>query len=199
MTQSHDRYTASGAPDAPAAAPATTPGESLIDTGESPDIASPTPASPDAAASQDPSAAARERDEYRELLLRKTAEFDNYRRRVEREKRELADHVAGEIMTELLPVVDDFTRALGVGSADAPDSFRQGVELIHRRFLDALAKRGVTVIDPLGEPFDPHVHEAVSRVAAGDHADGEIVVVYSPGYKLGDRLLRPARVQVATA
>lgn len=192
MTQSHEYHHTPGEP-------ASSPGESLIDTGVSPDAATSLPDGRDAAAPQDVSTTARERDEFRDLLLRKTAEFDNYRRRVEREKRDLADHVAGELITELLPVVDDFTRALSVGSADAPDSFRQGVELIHRRLLDALAKRGVTVLAPLGELFDPHVHEAVSRIPAEGHADGEIVAVYSPGYLLGDRLLRPARVQVATA
>lgn len=198
MTQSHERSKNPGSPGAAAAAPRSAPAESMIDTGLSLDGETSPPDAPEAAAS-DLTAAARERDEYRDLLLRKTAEFDNYRRRVEREKRELAEHVSGELITELLPVVDDFTRALTVGSVDAPDSFRQGVELIHRRLLDALAKRGVTVLDPLGDIFDPHVHEAVSRIPADGHADGEIVAVYSQGYMLGDRLLRPARVQVATA
>jgi molecular chaperone GrpE len=142
-------------------------------------------------------AAERSRDEYYDLLLRKTAEFDNYRRRVERERRELSDYVAGEFVKELLPVIDDFDRAL---AADATTgAFREGVELIRRRLMEVLAKRGVTVLDPLGEAFDPHQHEAVARVPAAGRRDGEIVEVFSRGYKLGDRLLRPAMVKVATA
>jgi molecular chaperone GrpE len=194
MIPSHDHSHPQGA-----AASSASPGESIVDTGESPDTTVSVPGDRAAASNHDAATAARERDEYRDLLLRKTAEFDNYRRRVEKERRELADHVAGELITELLPVVDDFARALGIDHTGPPDSFRQGVELIHRRLLDVLAKRGVAVLNPLGDTFDPHVHEAVSRVPAGDHADGEIVAVYSPGYTLGDRLLRPARVQVATA
>jgi molecular chaperone GrpE len=140
-------------------------------------------------------------EDYYDLLLRKTAEFDNYRKRVERERRELSDYVVGEFVKELLPVIDDFTRALGTEpTTNGNTAFRQGVELIHKRLLDALAKRGVTVIDPLGEAFNPHEHEAVARVPAWqDTRDGEVVEVFSPGYKLGDRLLRPAIVKVATA
>src|SRR5262249_3234626 len=141
----------------------------------------------------------RQRDEYYDLLLRKTAEFDNYRKRVERERRELSEYTAGEFVKELLPVLDDFTRALKTTGTSTPETFRQGVDLIHRRLQDVRSKRGVTVINPLGEMFDPHQHEAVARVAAKDHRDGEIVEVFSPGYKIGDRLLRPAMVKVATA
>jgi molecular chaperone GrpE len=154
-------------------------------------------AAAEAGAPADSEALRRERDEYRDLLLRKTAEFDNYRKRVERERRELADYATGEFVKELLPVFDDFSRALAAASGD--ETFRQGVELIHKRLLDALAKRGVSMLDPLGEDFDPHQHEAVARVPAVSHRDGEIVEVFSPGYRLGERLLRPAMVKVATA
>lgn len=140
----------------------------------------------------------RQRDEYYDLLLRKTAEFDNYKRRVERERRELGDYTVGEFAKELLPVIDDFARALDQAGA-ATDPFAQGVQLIYRRLLDVLTKRGVVVLDPTGEPFDPHLHEAVARVPAEGRQDGEIVEVFSRGYKLGDRLLRPAMVKVATA
>jgi molecular chaperone GrpE len=142
--------------------------------------------------------AARLRDEYYDLLLRKTAEFENYRKRVERERRELSDYTVGEFVRELLPILDDFGRAIAADERSG-GAFRQGVELIHKRLLDVLARRGVSIIDPLGETFDPHLHEAVARVAADHHRDGEIVEVFSRGYKLGDRLLRPAMVKVATA
>jgi molecular chaperone GrpE len=143
--------------------------------------------------------AARQRDEYYDLLLRKTAEFDNYRRRVERERRELADYAVGEFVKDLLPILDDFTRAIDQAGGAPGDAITRGVELIHRRLLDALARRGVAILDPAGELFDPHQHEAVARVPAEGRRDGEIVEVFSRGYKLGDRLLRPAMVKVATA
>jgi molecular chaperone GrpE len=156
------------------------------------------PARGSGASSGEVDAVSRQRDEYYDLLLRKTAEFDNYRKRVERERRELAEYTTGEFVKELLPVLDDFTRAMNT-SGGAPEMFRQGMELIWRRLQDTLAKRGITIIDPLGEQFDPHQHEAVARVAAGQHRDGEIVEVFSRGYRLNDRLLRAAMVKVATA
>jgi molecular chaperone GrpE len=143
-------------------------------------------------------AALRQRDEYYDRLLRKTAEFDNYRKRAERERRELSEYVVGEFAKELLPTLDDFDRALTVDARDG-EALRQGIELVQKRLLDTLARRGVAVIDPLGEIFDPHQHEAVARVSAEGRRDGEIVEVFSRGYKIGDRLLRPAMVKVATA
>lgn len=140
----------------------------------------------------------RQRDEYQDLLLRRSAEFDNYRKRIERERRELTDYTNGEFAKELLPIVDDFARALAA-PGDPNDPLRQGIDLVFRRFLDALGKRGITVIEPLGEPFDPHVHEAVARVHSPGHRDGEIVEVFSRGFRIGERLLRPAMVKVATS
>ena len=140
----------------------------------------------------------RQRDEYRDLALRKAAEFDNYRKRVERERRELSELAATDLIKQILPLLDDLERALQTESSDAA-TYRQGVELIHRQLLDLLAKRGVEVMDPLGADFDPHAHEAIAREPAGNHRDGEIVEVYNRGYRLGDRLLRPAKVKVATA
>jgi molecular chaperone GrpE len=177
-------------PDTPGAAR-----EAVVDTGIEVEQASTTAAAA-GNGTRAPSVEA-QRDEYYDLLLRKTAEFDNYRKRVEREKRELSDHVVGEFVKELLPVLDDFARALAT-PADA-QGFRSGVELIHRRLTDLLSRRGVEVIDPLGQPFDPHFHEAVQRVPAAGAQDGEVVEVYSRGYKLRDRLLRPAIVKVAIA
>lgn len=155
-------------------------------------------ASPADGASLDVSALAKQRDEFQDLLLRRTAEFDNYRKRVERERRELTDYTNGEFAKDLLPIVDDFARALAV-PGEAGDPLRQGIDLVFRRLLDALGKRGVSVIDPLGESFDPHQHEAVARVQSPTHRDGEIVEVFSRGFKIGDRLLRPAMVKVATS
>ena len=143
--------------------------------------------------------ARRERDDYYDRLLRKTAEFDNYRKRTERERREMAQYATGDVLEALLPIVDGFERALQADAGADAGAYRKGVELIYKQLQDVLAKRGVTPIDPLGESFDPHWHDAVVREAATDGRDGEVTEVFSRGYRLGDRLLRPAMVKVATA
>jgi molecular chaperone GrpE len=141
-----------------------------------------------------------QRDEYYDLLLRKTAEFDNYRRRTERERRDAGDRAVAEFVTDLLQVVDDLERAAGTEAAGGGvDAYREGIHLIRRRLADLLAKRGVTPVDPLGEDFDPHVHEAVVREHDPTRRDGEVVEVLAKGYRMGDRLLRPAMVKVAAS
>jgi molecular chaperone GrpE len=154
---------------------------------------------PDASAVADLDALKLERDQYKDLLLRKTAEFDNYRKRVERERREQAELANADLLRDLLPMVDDLERALTVDAGDNAEAYRRGVELIARRFADALARRGVTPIDPLGAQFDPREHEAVTHEPAEGARDGEVVAVLSRGYRLKDRLLRPAMVKVASA
>jgi molecular chaperone GrpE len=144
-----------------------------------------------------------ERDELKDRLLRITAEFDNYRKRVDRERRELAEFAAADLIRELLPVIDDLERALAAApdaAADTPavERYRSGVELIHRQLLDLLRKRNVIPIEAEGADFDPHVHQAVAREASADHREGEILEELRRGYKLGDRLLRPAMVKVAS-
>ena len=146
----------------------------------------------------------RERDEYRDLLLRKTAEFDNYRKRTARERVELARAAAVDLLTEILPLVDDLERALasdaGAGAGDeAVEAYRTGVELIHTQLLELLRKRGVTSIDTAGQPFDPHVHQAVAHEVSADHAEGTIIDELRRGYMIAGRLLRPAMVRVAKA
>jgi molecular chaperone GrpE len=140
----------------------------------------------------------RQRDDYYDRLLRKTAEFDNYRKRVERDRQSMSDSVTSEVVRDLLPLVDDLERALksDPGAKDA-EPYRKGVELIHRRLLDILSKRGVRPIDALGTDFDPHVHEAVSHEHAEGRRDGEVIEELARGYKLGERLLRPSMVKVA--
>jgi len=139
-----------------------------------------------------------QRDEFYDRLLRKTAEFDNYRKRVERERVQLADAAAADLLTELLPLVDDMERALKAG-VDGGDAVRKGVELIYKQLLDVLRKRGVKPIDALGADFDPHFHNAVIHEPAEGRRDGEVIEEFSRGYMLGDRLLRPAMVKVAKA
>jgi molecular chaperone GrpE len=141
-----------------------------------------------------------ERDRYYDLLLRKTAEFDNYRKRVERERRELIAHATADVLTELLPVIDDLERALNVDvPGEQADGYRRGVELIHRRLLDMLRRRGVTLMEAVGQPFDPHRHQAVTYEPVDGKPDGEVIEEFARGYLIGERLLRPAMVKVAKA
>jgi molecular chaperone GrpE len=140
----------------------------------------------------------RQRDEYYERLLRKTAEFENYRKRVERDRQSMVESAAADLVRDLLPLVDDLERALKADTGlEGTGSYRRGVELIHRQLLEILRKRGVRPIEALGADFDPHFHEAVSTAAAEGYRDGEIIEEFGRGYMLGDRLLRPSMVKVA--
>ncbi len=159
------------------------------------------PAADEASASPaDPAQLAEERDALRERLLRTAAEFDNYRKRVERERREVSERAAEGLLGELLPIVDDLERALAADAGDeSAQAYRRGVELIHRQLMDLLTRRGVRPIDTVGQDFDPHLHQAVVTEPAPDRRDGEILAELRRGYMLGDRLLRPAMVKVAHA
>jgi molecular chaperone GrpE len=142
--------------------------------------------------------AERQRDEYRDLLLRKTAEFENYRKRIDRERQAVTEAAAADLLEELLPLVDDLERALKAEAGkDGADAYRRGVELIHRRLNDILRKRGVRPIEAAGAAFDPHYHQAVAHEPAPGHRDGDIIEEFQRGYMLGDRLLRPSMVKVA--
>jgi molecular chaperone GrpE len=147
----------------------------------------------------DVAALQKERDEYYDLLLRTRAEFDNYRKRVERERLEVQETAASDLLRNLLPIVDDLERALGA-TADQPggtESYRRGVELIHRQLLDVLRQHGAKPIEAVGADFDPHLHQAVTHEAVPGHRDGEVVEEYRRGYTVGNRLLRPSMVKVA--
>jgi len=143
----------------------------------------------------------RERDDFEDRWKRSAAEFENYRRRTERERRELSEAAAADLIRDLLSVVDDFERALSSADADSATGpeFRRGVELIYKQLLEAVRKRGAQPFDSVGQPFDPSWHEAVAWEPAGDRPDGEITAELRRGYRLGGRLLRPAQVKVAKA
>jgi molecular chaperone GrpE len=141
----------------------------------------------------------RERKDYYDRLLRKTAEFDNFRKRVERERREHSEWAAADLLGDLLAVMDDFERALAAPAPAEAEPYRSGVELIHRALTELVRKRGVTPIESLGADFDPHVHQAVAYEEVPGARDGEIVEELRKGYRLGERLLRPAMVKVAKA
>ena len=151
-----------------------------------------------AATTAEPSELQRQRDEYYDLLLRKSAEFDNYRKRVDRDRQTLSDAAAASMIEELLPLMDDLERALKAeGGGEAGESYRRGVELIHRQLGEILRKRGVRAIEALGADFDPYYHQAVAHEPAEGRREGEIIEEFRRGYMLGDRLLRPSMVKVA--
>jgi molecular chaperone GrpE len=140
----------------------------------------------------------RQRDDYYDRLLRKSAEFDNYRKRVDRDRQAMAESTAADLYRDLLPLVDDLERALKSDpGTEGAESYRRGVELIHRQLLEILRRRNVKPIDALGADFDPHYHEAVAYEPAAGRRDGEIIEEFTRGYMLGERLLRPAMVKVA--
>ena len=140
----------------------------------------------------------RQRDDYYDRLLRKTAEFDNYRKRVERDRQSFAESATADLLRDLLPLVDDLERALKADpGSDGVESYRRGVELIHRQLLEVLRRRGVKPIEALGADFDPHFHQAVAYEPAQGRREGEVIEEFARGYMLGDRLLRPTMVKVA--
>ena len=141
----------------------------------------------------------REKDALQDRLLRTAAEFDNYRKRVERDRREQAEALTANALSDLLPIIDDLERALKAPRGGDVDAFRKGVELIHRQMTELLRKRGVKTIDAVGADFDPRYHQAVVQESSPDHREGEVMEEFARGYMLGDRLLRPAMVKVAKA
>jgi molecular chaperone GrpE len=152
----------------------------------------------DAAGGQSPlDALRREKDALQDRLLRTAAEFDNYRKRVDRDRRDQADNAIADALEDLFPIMDNLERALQAPPAADVDAYRKGVELIHRQMADLLRKRGVKAIEAVGADFDPNYHQAVVQEVSADHRDGEVMEELRRGYMLGERLLRPAMVKVA--
>jgi molecular chaperone GrpE len=138
----------------------------------------------------------RERDEYLDSLQRLKAEFDNYRKRAAREQESLATRASESLLKELLPILDDLERALAVAEQQEEAELEEGVRLVHRALLEVMRKHGLELIETDGA-FDPHVHEALLAQPAEGAEPGSVVQVLQKGYRLGDRVLRPARVVVA--
>lgn len=141
----------------------------------------------------------RERDDYYDRLLRKSAEFDNFRKRVETNRREQAEWAAADVLSDVISVLDDFDRALAAEAPPEAQPYRAGVELIHRQLNELLRKRGVTALETVGVDFDPHLHQAVAYDESPGAREGEVIGEMRRGYRLGERLLRPALVRVAKA
>ncbi len=141
----------------------------------------------------------REKEELQDRLLRTAAEFDNYRKRIDRERRDHADAAKADAIEDLLPIIDNLERALQAPVGTDAEGYRKGVELVHQQMMDLLRRRGVKPIQSVGADFDPRVHEAVVHEASADHREGEVMEEMRRGYMLGERLLRPAMVKVAKA
>ena len=136
----------------------------------------------------------KERDELRDQVLRRRAEFENYKKRVERDRQLSGVDASAAIFKALIPTLDNLERAL---AAPGGDGLREGVELIRRDLLALLEAQGVTSHDPQGERFDPNLHQALSHEKAPGTPEGTVVKVFGKGYSYKDRLLRPAMVTVA--
>jgi molecular chaperone GrpE len=136
-----------------------------------------------------------ERDELFDRLQRLAAEFDNFRKRNARENAALAERANERLVKELIPILDDLGRALEAATEHEEAKLEEGVRLVHRAMSDLLRKEGLAEIETAGK-FDPHVHEALLSQPS-DAEEGSVIEVVQKGYKLGDKVLRPARVVVA--
>jgi molecular chaperone GrpE len=137
-----------------------------------------------------------ERDALLDRMARSQAEFDNARKRAAREQQEYRDYASADVIKALLPVIDNFERALNAAQGQASE-FRTGIELIYKQLQDVLQKAGVRRLDAKGKQFDPRLHEAIEMVETEDVPDDEVLEELQSGYMLKDRLLRPAMVRVA--
>jgi len=137
----------------------------------------------------------RERDEYLNDLKRVAADFENYRKRVARDQEGLVARAHERLVKELLPVLDDLERSLEAAAQHEEAKLEEGVRLVHRELVEALAREGLVEVETDGQ-FDPHVHEALLSQPS-EEQDGSVIEVLQKGYRLGDRVLRPARVVVS--
>ncbi|HBV88131.1 nucleotide exchange factor GrpE [Desulfosporosinus sp.] len=137
-------------------------------------------------------------DEHYNHVLRLQAEFDNYRKRTQKEKTEIIKHSTERLVAELLPVLDNFERAASSAQSN-PDfnAFSQGVDMIYRQLQTALGKEGLKPIEAVGQPFDPNLHDAVLRVESDDHSENTVVEELQKGYYLKEKVLRPSMVKVS--
>lgn len=136
-------------------------------------------------------------DDLRQTLLRRQADFENYKKRMEKERGEDTKRTTARLVESIIPIVDGFEQALAAHREKEYENYQKGFELIYRQLMDNLAKLGVEREDPTGKPFDPHLHQAMDRLETADHEDGTIVQVFQPGYVFHGRVLRPAMVRVA--
>jgi len=136
-----------------------------------------------------------ERDELRDTLLRRQAEFDNFRKRTERERVEQSQYASMEVVGDFLPILDDFERALTADST-SPE-YAKGIQMIYQRMVESMKKTGLEPIGTVGKPFDPHLHQAIERVETGEAPDHTVIGEFQRGYHFKGKLLRPSMVRVA--
>jgi molecular chaperone GrpE len=141
--------------------------------------------------------AQRQRDDYFDQLQRSRAEFLNYQKRSREQADRDRQYAAIALASDLLPVLDNFERAMEAGRQGGSSSLIDGLEMVHKQILAALAKHGIEPINALGQPFDPNLHEALMQQPHDDHPEGTVVAELSKGYKLKDRVVRPSRVAVS--
>ena len=139
-----------------------------------------------------------EKDELMQTMVRRQADFENYRKRIDRERAEDQKRATAHVIEGLIPVIDGFEHALAAHREAEYETYRRGFELIYKQLVDHLTRLGVERIDPTGKPFDPHLHQAMERKETTDYEDGTVVQVFQPGYVYHGRVLRPAMVGVAT-
>ena len=137
----------------------------------------------------------KELEESKDKYLRLMAEYDNFRKRSAKERLELSATVKGNTISEILPVFDNFERALAAETEDT--NYKAGVEMIFKQFGDMLTKLGVEMIDPLGQTFDPNIANAVNQIEDEKYGENEVAQVFQKGYKIGDKVIRYAMVVVA--
>jgi molecular chaperone GrpE len=140
---------------------------------------------------------AKDLEDLRQTLLRRQADFDNYRKRVEKERADDSRRSTARVIEALIPVVDSFDQALASHREPEYANYRKGFELIHKQLIDNIAKLGAERIEPVGMKFDPHLHQAMDRTETTDKDEGTILQVFQPGYLFHGRVLRPAMVRVA--
>jgi molecular chaperone GrpE len=137
-------------------------------------------------------------EEQTQRLLRAQADFDNFRRRTQKEKEDLAKYASAQLITERIPVIDNFERAMAT-KPDHPEleSFSKGVDMIFRQMSDVLKNAGLTTMETVGQPFNPEFHQAVMQVESDEYEEGTVVEELQKGYVLKDKVLRPAMVKVS--
>lgn len=141
-----------------------------------------------------------ERDKYLELARRTRADFENYQTRIRRDMDAERRYAASSLVAELLPVMDNLERTLDAAKGnEAAATLVEGVEIVRRQFADTLAKNGVVAIRPQHEPFDPNLHQAVMQQPSNDHPPMTVLYTVETGYKMYDRIVRPAKVIVSSA
>ena len=139
-----------------------------------------------------------EKQELLDTLVRRQADFENYRKRIDRDRLQENRRAVTALVESLLPVLDAFDRAIAAHEDPAYEEYRKGVELIRRQLWDVLAKQGLARIQAVGKPFDPHMHHAIERIESSTHPEGTVMEELQAGYMLHEKVLRPAMVRVTS-